>query len=72
MASAFDVLNLIFALLGLTGLGQLAWNYIYGYLPLEQLKTLDEIFDETDALYHAGIEDGLLPNSEEIEQDLIK
>jgi hypothetical protein len=36
--------------------------FLRGYFPSAQMKHLDELFDETHAIFEKAISDGLLPN----------
>lgn len=59
-ADGWTISGLVLGVLGLTGLGQLAWCCIYTYLPEQRLNALDDLLDETGHIFKAAVEDGLL------------
>ncbi|THH15988.1 hypothetical protein EUX98_g9374 [Antrodiella citrinella] len=58
----YDLLGLIFGVLGLAGLAPLAWTTVQYQLPQTRLKLLDATIEETTLLLEAAIRDGFVPS----------
>lgn len=70
MGRTFDILGVVFGALGVVGIIQLLCSIIYDQLPSQKFRVLEEVLKDTDALYLSGLEEGLLPNAQEVKARL--
>ncbi|THH16778.1 hypothetical protein EUX98_g9248 [Antrodiella citrinella] len=60
----YDLLGLIFGILGIVGLIPLLWAAVRYQLPHHKLRQLDATLEETNSLLESAIRDGLVPSVE--------
>lgn len=58
----YDVLGLIFGVIGVVGLVPLVWTMVQYQLPQTRLKLLDATIEETTVLLEAAVRDGFVPS----------
>ena len=58
--SAFDIASTVLSAIGLAGIVQQVYKFIYSFLPVAHLRTLDQTLTDAGGLYHAAAEEGLL------------
>ena len=67
---AFDILGLVFGALGLLGIIQLIWAVAHHQLPSTKFMKLKKILEDTEATVLGSIEQGLVPNPQEVRTQL--
>lgn len=63
MPSPYDILGTVLGILGILGVGQLVYCLLYGHLPSQRLKELDETLTNTIHFLYIVVEDGFLPDT---------
>ncbi|THH17230.1 hypothetical protein EUX98_g9168 [Antrodiella citrinella] len=58
----YDLLGLVFGILGVVGLVPLLWAVVRCQLPQHKLKKLDSILEEATALLHSAVQEGFVPS----------
>ena len=64
MGSAYDIANLILAVIGTIGVVQLFYSLVWTRLPAQRLKILDALMKETAGMLREGAEERVLPDVE--------
>lgn len=67
---AFDILGLVFGVLGLLGVIQLIWAIVHYQLPTTKFTKLKKILEDTEATVLGSIEQGLVRNPQEVRTQL--
>ncbi|KIP08700.1 hypothetical protein PHLGIDRAFT_29469 [Phlebiopsis gigantea 11061_1 CR5-6] len=58
--SAFDIAGTVFSVIGLVGILQQIYQFVYGFFPAAHLRILDETLTDAGSLYHTAVEENLL------------
>ena len=70
MQHVFDILGVVFGVLGLVGVVQIIYSVIHAQLPGQQFCELDEVMKETETLFMSSLEKGLIKDPQELRVQL--